>query len=62
MALRPDLAIGLPFRVLRAFGVPDETDYIPPLQSVGYKRPSVKSTPQAVLLRPEECAATRGNP
>jgi len=44
MALRPDLAIGLPFRVLRALGSTEKTNYIPPLQSVGYKTPFVKPT------------------
>ena len=50
MALRPDLAIGLPFRVLRALGSTEKTNYIPPIQSIGYKTPCVKSSGRRILL------------
>ncbi len=47
MALRTDLMIGLPFRVLRESRTISWTHDMSPLQSVGYKTPLVKSFREA---------------
>lgn len=50
MALRTDLMIGLPFRVLRESRTISWKHDMSPLQSVGYKTPLVKSFREGVFL------------